>query len=494
MGRKWRYQRDRSRERERESRDEAQRLREEIKEAKNPPTARKLAGMIGAQKRQITDGEADLARHLESLIPLQQAAQVESVNIARRRQMAAEYARAKADAERGIKEAEARIAAIVRQDEREKDFLLWLFGDKSLSPLARRLVAEQDALIRTGRAVIDALPPPPEIPAAVAAARAGAVRTLAHNLRHALGLWKGRLAGIEETHRRLKLEEAERGGKDKALAAAYTNRTRVRAEAIKAVVHAEQIRRCPRCPYCDKAYGPEPCADHIYAVSRGGLSTLENMVYVCLMCNQRKSDLTLREFILKYGLDRDRVERTLTALGKAFGTRAERRSRLMSLLLCCKYPWELVQPAVYFFVKEEAGTRRVTYVGMTMNAEQRICPKGHHVRKRAGEPDEIHILLFWTHPNEAIVSAAERCFITAFRPAENRKRMLLCGASQLFCSDIFVEALDPQQRVDLADFLTRCPFMLPDRGREMRDEMLAALVRLGRSRGLLVLGQAASNR
>lgn len=59
-------------------------------------------------------------------------------------------------------------------------------------------------------------------------------------------------------------------------------------------------------------------ADHIYPVAKGGLSTTKNMVYVCAICNKKKSDLTLREFIIKEKLSRDRVERNLELLKKHF--------------------------------------------------------------------------------------------------------------------------------------------------------------------------------
>ena len=42
------------------------------------------------------------------------------------------------------------------------------------------------------------------------------------------------------------------------------------------------------------------------------------MVYVCSKCNQSKGALTLREFVKKKGLDRDRVENNLSFLGKKF--------------------------------------------------------------------------------------------------------------------------------------------------------------------------------
>ncbi len=86
---------------------------------------------------------------------------------------------------------------------------------------------------------------------------------------------------------------------------------------------AQGVRRAlfedgARCPYCYKALGADPHADHIYPVSKGGLSVVENMVMVCSSCNLKKTNLTLREFIGKYRLDREEIERRLDELGKRF--------------------------------------------------------------------------------------------------------------------------------------------------------------------------------
>jgi 5-methylcytosine-specific restriction endonuclease McrA len=58
--------------------------------------------------------------------------------------------------------------------------------------------------------------------------------------------------------------------------------------------------------------------DHIYPISKGGHSVETNMVKVCGDCNLKKGSLTLREFIAKYKLDRDAIERRLDELGKKF--------------------------------------------------------------------------------------------------------------------------------------------------------------------------------
>ncbi len=71
------------------------------------------------------------------------------------------------------------------------------------------------------------------------------------------------------------------------------------------------------CPYCGRTPEPtESVADHIYPVSLGGLSTVDNMVWVCASCNKAKGKLTLRRFCVKMGFDHDEVCATLEGLGK----------------------------------------------------------------------------------------------------------------------------------------------------------------------------------
>lgn len=98
-----------------------------------------------------------------------------------------------------------------------------------------------------------------------------------------------------------------------ALAAAHLKRSRAIARSVKV-----QLDLSPDCPYCGSPLGRETHADHIYPVSHGGLSTWANMVYICVDCNARKRDLTLREFIEKFGLDRGRIEAALARLEKKF--------------------------------------------------------------------------------------------------------------------------------------------------------------------------------
>lgn len=72
------------------------------------------------------------------------------------------------------------------------------------------------------------------------------------------------------------------------------------------------------CPYCNGPLGDNPHADHIHPVSKGGLSTSANMVYACSLCNSKKRDQTLNQFLDYANFDRDAVITRLAALGKDF--------------------------------------------------------------------------------------------------------------------------------------------------------------------------------
>lgn len=72
-----------------------------------------------------------------------------------------------------------------------------------------------------------------------------------------------------------------------------------------------------KCPYCGEQID-NGHVDHIYPVIKGGLSTPENMVYVCAGCNRKKSDFTLVQFICTFGYDRSFIENNLNELGKDY--------------------------------------------------------------------------------------------------------------------------------------------------------------------------------
>lgn len=98
---------------------------------------------------------------------------------------------------------------------------------------------------------------------------------------------------------------------NRAKAAAYEDRVRQDADAVKPT-----LARNHPCPYCGGPLGADAHADHIHPVSRGGLSTRENMVYACQPCNNKKHDLTIKQFAARHGRDRDVIEERLERLGK----------------------------------------------------------------------------------------------------------------------------------------------------------------------------------
>ena len=96
-----------------------------------------------------------------------------------------------------------------------------------------------------------------------------------------------------------------------AKASALDSKTRQRASTSK-----NKLETTERCPYCDGPLGHSPIADHIYPVKRGGLSTIENMVYCCGTCNSLKGDKGLVEFLMAEGLDVNAVCEKLRSMGK----------------------------------------------------------------------------------------------------------------------------------------------------------------------------------
>lgn len=99
----------------------------------------------------------------------------------------------------------------------------------------------------------------------------------------------------------------------KSMAADTVNEQRDIASNVK-------IKKTSNCLYCGKKL-INPHKDHIYPVSKGGTSTHQNLVYVCAECNMKKSNLTLNNFIRKYGeslLLREKIEENLEKLNKDF--------------------------------------------------------------------------------------------------------------------------------------------------------------------------------
>jgi 5-methylcytosine-specific restriction endonuclease McrA len=124
----------------------------------------------------------------------------------------------------------------------------------------------------------------------------------------AYDLARGRLEKINAQKKK-----AEALKEKAALVAEYQGKSRKVAKTVR-----NRLPINPECPYCGEKIGEEPHADHIYPVSKGGRSTIANMVYICRTCNINKREMTLREFISKFELNRDMIERNLESLGKSF--------------------------------------------------------------------------------------------------------------------------------------------------------------------------------
>lgn len=110
-----------------------------------------------------------------------------------------------------------------------------------------------------------------------------------------------------------KQKKEDKIAKWKAIAASKGGTSRAIAAAIK-----KQLDIYELCPYCGQNLGDQPHADHIYPVSKGGLSIESNMVYICNNCNLKKKGMTLNSFIRLYRLDRERIEGVLGDLKKDF--------------------------------------------------------------------------------------------------------------------------------------------------------------------------------
>jgi len=98
----------------------------------------------------------------------------------------------------------------------------------------------------------------------------------------------------------------------RGVVAQVRNKSRQEANKIK-----PKLIQNYNCPYCSILL-IEIHIDHIYPISRGGLSTTKNMVAVCASCNMKKKDRTLAQFIKKYNLDRTLIENNLDILDKDY--------------------------------------------------------------------------------------------------------------------------------------------------------------------------------
>lgn len=112
-------------------------------------------------------------------------------------------------------------------------------------------------------------------------------------------------------------DSSDRLQKYKAYKAALFDKSRQLGKETRKSL-SKQAEIITGCPYCGCDLDTEIHADHIYPVSKGGLSTVSNMVLVCKDCNLSKSGYTLREFIQRKGLNREVIEYNLSKLNKDF--------------------------------------------------------------------------------------------------------------------------------------------------------------------------------
>jgi 5-methylcytosine-specific restriction endonuclease McrA len=100
--------------------------------------------------------------------------------------------------------------------------------------------------------------------------------------------------------------------------AAFDNKARSGSQIVKDdLLKSIKNKSKWKCPYCDLNNSiNEAVADHIYPINKGGLSTPENMVLICMDCNKKKSHLVLRVFCKKYSFDFYTVCERLEKQGK----------------------------------------------------------------------------------------------------------------------------------------------------------------------------------
>ena len=131
-----------------------------------------------------------------------------------------------------------------------------------------------------------------------------------------------RIATLEREVARREEAKARKAAKDAKLVYAAERKARMKNLSKDIRSEGSGLRRLlPQnhpCPYCGGPLGPSPHADHIYPVHKGGRSTFANMVYICNDCNSKKGKMTLQQFIKKFKLNREQIEKTLLDLNKEF--------------------------------------------------------------------------------------------------------------------------------------------------------------------------------
>lgn len=103
-----------------------------------------------------------------------------------------------------------------------------------------------------------------------------------------------------------------------ARVASNVKEKREQAKKFRRDLHM-QLSKVAVCPYCGGSLsGSNAHLDHIYPISKGGLSTLRNLVFVCDRCNLDKSDSMLRKFLQRFGCDEQQAYDRLDVLKKEF--------------------------------------------------------------------------------------------------------------------------------------------------------------------------------
>jgi len=121
---------------------------------------------------------------------------------------------------------------------------------------------------------------------------------------------KERLSIAVEKKEAIERFEAKHG-KALAKAASVDKKARGRATSLKRLV-----KKTKECPYCGADLGPNPHLDHIYPISKGGLSIVENVVWCCSSCNEVKMDKGLVQFLKGRGVPIEQALSKLHSLGK----------------------------------------------------------------------------------------------------------------------------------------------------------------------------------
>jgi 5-methylcytosine-specific restriction endonuclease McrA len=134
--------------------------------------------------------------------------------------------------------------------------------------------------------------------------------------------FNNRIAALEREISRREEAKARKAAEDAKLVYAAERKARMKNLSNDSRSEGYGLRRLlPKnhpCPYCSGPLGHSPRADHIYPIHKGGRSTFANMVYICNDCNSKKGKMTLQQFIKKFKLNREQIEKTLLALNKEF--------------------------------------------------------------------------------------------------------------------------------------------------------------------------------